>query len=215
MEEKNFYDREDEHIEGIERFKALEGREKWSYFKSYYLWKTIILLVLIVAVIAGITDWAQARNDIDVYVAVVDDSLNDQTVMTGKNYVAFVGSEEYDISINIDHEYVAEDALLSVKIGVGGVDILIAKHEFHEAYPAGNYEDLEEVLPEEVWNKVKEYAMYSVDEEGNEYVYGIDLAECESYQSLEPTIEHPIITIPIDGNKKELAVEFINFLWED
>lgn len=215
VEEKNFYDREDEHIRGIERFRKLEGREKWEFFKSYYLAKLILLVILLAITTSIIVDWAQARNDINLYVAVVEDPLTNQTLTLSDDFVSYVGSEEYDLLFSMNPEYAADAATLNVKIGLGGVNLLIADQDFHEKYPVDSYANLETLLGADTWEKVKEYVVYALDEQGEDYAYGIDLSACEKYQDLEPIVEHPIIAIPRASEHQEFSADFIRFLWDD
>lgn len=214
MEDKSFYDREDEQTRGIERFRALEGREKWKFFRTYYLRNTIVLLILLIAVVAAIVEWVSVQNDLNLYIAIIEEELSEESFLIGDEFVSYADTDEYDLTVNFDHSYVADLGMLNMKIGIGSVDLIIAEDSVHDIYQPGGYMDLEILLPEETWNKVEDYVVYALNEHGEEYAYGVDLANCEKYQRLDPTIEHPVVTVPIDSVNEEFSAQFISYLWE-
>jgi hypothetical protein len=122
MGKKGFYTREKENINIKERFATLHGKEKWMYFKTYYLLKTLLLFATIIILISIVVSQIQVQNDIPIHIAVVEDELQEDLV---------------------------DETLLNMKIGVGGVDAVIAEKPFFDEYPTEYYVDLEEVLTKE------------------------------------------------------------------
>lgn len=214
--ENDFYKREKENISGKERFSTLKGKEKWNYFKTYYLLKMLLGVAIFSAFIAIIVSRIKAQNDVSIYVAVVSDVLQEDIVLHAEQeFPRYLDLEGLDVSIFIDYSYITDEALLNMKVGLGSVDAIIAKKPVHDGYQKGHYVDLKEVLSKETLEKAEPYLYWQENEEGVNYANMIDLSACERYQMFEPSSKQVMIGIPSNSYNIEIAARFIDYLWEE
>ncbi len=214
MSEKDFYTREDESKSGLSRLRELKGKERWNYYVSYYLVKTLIILALLIVATVFIVGVISRKNDINLYAAVMDDHLDDMSVYEmQKEFIEYVNDQEYDLSISFD-EYIEEDSyLLDVKLGLGGTDLLIGDDELYQKYDPGFFAEISTLLDDETYMAIEPYFVYETGEDGSLGVYGIDLSGSEKYMSFSPNMAHPILYIPSVSKNIPYTISWLKFIW--
>lgn len=50
--------------------------------------------------------------------------------------------------------------------------------------------------------------------DGDPYIFGIDLSDCEKYKALNPLVENPVLTVAYNSPNKENTFAFIRYLFD-
>lgn len=145
-----------------ENSKLLSGKDKWYYFKDYYLKPMLILLACILVGIYVAFTIFEKKEDEELYIGYVDclyDTAAAEKIL--QDFVASIG-ETYSSS-----DYAAESFLstwtdnewLSDYVERGVLDILIMDEQLYRAYAArGILVDLSEYLDTEKYQDALAYA---------------------------------------------------------
>lgn len=151
--------RENIRIE-IEKVKKMNRAEKWSYFKTYYLVKTLIALTALILIIWFVYDMKQASREVLISGCMVNVEMDDEgyvfltdgyqnylgidekegiTQISPDNYLDFLGEQQMD-------NYSYEMALMA-QIAAGDFDYMILDEAAYEHFlDAEIYADVNNVL---------------------------------------------------------------------
>jgi len=215
-EEKDFYTRENENIDIKKRFSSLHGKEKWSYFKTYYLLTAIICIGILFILIFLLRSWMQTKNDISIYVGVLEVKLQEESVSElEKNFPDYLNQKDFDVEVFMENLSTEDMSIINVKMGLGGIDIFISEKSNYVNYPTDYFVDLQQVLSKATLQNIEPYLYYSENENGVSYPYAIDLSACSKFQNLYKSSNPVWIAIPSSGLHIEVAAKFIDYLWEE
>lgn len=86
----------DEYTSEKEKWKNLHGRERWEYFKNYYVMKVIVSIVVVALSISLLITIFSPKPDTVFFAAIVNSSLLDTQIETVK--------DEFESAISLDPE---------------------------------------------------------------------------------------------------------------
>ena len=210
-----------------ERWKEMTtARQKWDYFKEYYLVKTIAI-VTVVALLAylGYSIFSPKPERI-FYAAIIDYVVPEDSRLTmEEDFFTYLGGTEkqkieFDDSFAFykDYDYSIRQSFMTYAFA-GEMDVIMMPESLFEAYVA-YYTPLAEALPTDLYLKLSDYFVNASKRdaqgnilEGTEQFYGIDISSVPLMQNTSS--EEPVIlTIVGTSAHKENVVEFIRYLFE-
>lgn len=208
-----------------ERWKSLNREEKKKFFKDYYMKPLIITCLVLIAMSYIIYTMVKPPKK-DVFFAAAfnmyldvdsEDSFSD-------DFADYLGGNPDKDKIYFK---TYEDSYLS-EMEVDNFfekrrfDIFITtKDRFKSFANNDNYINLEEVLSKDFLEKYKDRLVYYTnkvkDSSGKEYPYGLSLkgTKYKYYDQYSNEIEDPVVGIAINTKRKDTAVKFIQYLFEN
>ncbi len=203
-------------------------RQKLEHFWEYEKWKVIIPIIIII-VIAAMVDSYRAENreltlDISMINAVME-SPSDVTFQDKYSEECNIDVENVPIRVEtgmvhpkVVDEYAVMDSVVVASIQrydalllSGKTDVTITNTWVVEQYQKNDgYENLQELLPNDLYEKLQDKMFYCKDSQGKEIPAGI-IVEDVSFLS-EFYDEIPILTISKYSKRKEKAIEFVEWL---
>lgn len=230
-ESAEIYNRHREDKSEKEKWKDMTPKERYTYFKTYYLTKIIVTIAVIAFLGSLIYTMVKPKPETLVFAAILDYALTDEmvdSVETG--FAEYIGMDPETQNLMFDNtfalsntsDYSVQQKFMTY-LFAGELDIMIGgetqmKHQMEQ----GNLAPLSEQLPTELYTALKDEFVYAsianTDDNGyveswqEEKVYGLYLDNCEVYEGLTLR-ERPVIGIVVNSEQKENAVEFIRYLF--
>lgn len=203
-------------------WKSLSGKEKWQYYKDYYLLRTVIVLAVVVAATAFLVSIFKHRPDCVVYAAMENIYMDvDAYAQFKKDFLKDFDLDENDYEISFDDTYhSANDAYSDQKMSAylysERIDLYVGeRRDIREFALDGNCFFLNEILPEETFNALKDKIYYVHDDENDVDVpVGISLKNCSRYRKLDKYSEDPYIAIVWSTKHPDYAVAMIQYLFD-
>lgn len=225
LKEDAFIYQKDTHKSEWQKWKELDKSQKKQYFMDYYF--KIILIGVILIALAGYliyTMFFRHQKETVFYAAVVYDMYNpEQKERIANEFGEYleINTEDQQISFD-DTYYKAEDMgmasmeRLMTYIIAGQVDVIItSQEEFERMAQNGNFADLTEQLPTELYSYFEDSMCWTTQkEEDSKKPYGIYLNGSETYKELYGSLENPVIGIVVNSKYKNNANEFLKYLFE-
>lgn len=233
----SIYEKRQENISEKEKWKNMDGRQKRSYFSTYYLPK--LLIGLAVLAVAGYIFWADFINKSDIYFhcAVLNDSILDESFseLSDSMTEAFgMDARKNKASFYVYHTKSLPDGQtgvnpagdlneLSSRIATGIMDAVIADQETARTYlDSGVCMQLEDFLTEEEYEKLQGYLYQtSTAKDSQITAYGITLDKSPVYQSLykggQVFVKQPVFFVIANSaeENKEYTHKVIRYLFPD
>ena len=187
-------------------------RKKLEHFLNYYLLQTVIVAAIIGVVLFMIWNAFIKKRDTIIFSAAVFDDIFDYeglAVMTEELRELYGVTDPHEI-VRIDNSYRSrstDDRLrLSVVTSAKECDVIVADEPFfRELAGYGYFMDLSGVMTEDeagafsdrlvrAPGRLESEELIPSDGSGKGEVlsYGISLEDCEKWQSLKGTLEHPV-----------------------
>ncbi len=210
----------------------MNGRQRWQYFLDYYLLYTIIAAGIAAVFIFGVWHFMKPESKNLLYVAVVDESLDQTELAKFKGRLEEkLGADGKGKKVLIDDSfYSREDGIhkLEVYVRNSQVDIVIAPSGIFDILAGfGFMQDAKEVLGETAAQYEQRFyraAGYRDTEEisfddhetgqGGRKNYGIDISDSSVYERLQPLTEEPVMGFIVDMPNQANAVSFLEMLEE-
>ena len=229
-EEAEIYNRNrsDKLEEG--QFKEMSFKDKWYYFKDYYLNYVIGLLIFILVTTYVITSMIHSNNTKDTFFCAMMEGVQldeETTKALPESFCSYLTDQtDYKGYINAKHTTfstfyttIPDDIRLDGFYDQNKIDIFILRPESFTAYVAnGSILDLSTVLSEEQLEALDSRIVFVIDPDTKEEMpYGILLDDI-SYQFQEGTGEKmapPILTIATCTKRKKVAAYFIDFILQE
>lgn len=171
-------------------FKTLSRGAKAQYIWDYYRWHIIITVCVIAAAIALIVHYATYKDTVlDIIMVNINDPYSDHEAATD-DFFAREGFSSADEKITLDTSitYSEDDAYstnyysdqnLTLKLSVGGSDILFAPEFVYTQYAdGGSMMPLSQFLSEDELAEYEDILVYATDSEtGEKVACGVELKE--------------------------------------
>lgn len=213
-----------------QKWSEMDGKERLSYFKEYYLKKVIIgIFCLGLLIYFGVTIFGPKEENI-LFVAVVNDYLDDDATAAMEGEIKeCLGSTEklervfFDDSFYMNGEGVDKSNVytkMMAYVAAGEIDIMIADPDMFKTYSYSEfYGDLREVLPADMYSLYEDkivWAEVPVDDEGKveSVPLGISLADSAKYKEMLGYEANPILGIVANTKHIDNVLETINYFFE-
>lgn len=236
-EDASIYEKRPEHSSEKEKLKNMNGKQKRSYFATYYL--PPILIVLAVIAVVGYIIWVDFINKSNIYFrcAVLNESMTDASLSefsdsftksigmdADKNEASFyVYYTRSDLASEIGANAASDMSEITSRIVASNLGGMIAdEKDGFDYYTGGFFLKLNDFLSAEEYNKLKEYLYIPEDEKNKERAaYGVYLDKSPAYQALfqgqKSRLERPIFSIITNSEQesKEYAKKLIYYYFSD
>lgn len=223
------YQRRQEKTEK-QKFKELNGKEKWQYFKDYYLRKllaTVVILSFVGYFLYTVLS-PKPQNLLSVACAnysFEDDRINELEKEIGDYLKIDPENQEvlFDSTYYLTDQDITSAQKLAVLFAAQDLDVFIApESKFSEYAFSGSLWSLSDKLPPDLISALSDKFYSSQlrqDEEsiqdasGPSYVFGIYLSDTELFKGY-PVEDPPVLGIVLSGQNTENAVQFIRYLFD-
>lgn len=215
-----------------EKWQEMNRKEKWKFFRDYYLFK--IIFGIIIAVLLGKLFWdtlgpkpTEILNvGIDGYSYLLTEfeDMQDELIAHME-----MDTEEYSLRLDTNYDLSSDSnsvQRISLYLMTGELDAFIAAEEQFTGYVEKDaMAPLKDVLPADLYEQLsdKHFIGSVVDKEldgtinsvGEEDVYGIYLDNIPLFSQYVEREDKPIFGIPLSAGDKENAITFLRFLLDN
>ena len=232
-EEASIYQKRQDDIPEKERFRHMTGKERREHFKTYYLPK--LLIILVIAAIVFYIIWVDFINKSHIYLhcAILNESISDGALTelsdtftesigmdSGKNKASFyLYYTRSDAAMEMGADAGRDLSEISSRLVASSLDCMIASEEdVKDTYMKNKFIlALNEILTKDELERLEPFLYHTDSRDGQ--VYGIHLKECTAYQALfsdrTPLVDDPILFVitnaPEEG--KQSARQLIHYLF--
>lgn len=171
------------------KWKNMNGKQKWDYYKSYYLVPTIVILVIFVIVVDILLQTVILKKDILMSGTVYNHytELEDEAIDSfQEGYLNYIGANKKKEKAYIGYDYITEDdynsiMILQTTVAAGTLDFLIVdKTSFDYLLNQTVYGDISQYLDTATMEKYKSKIIEAKDEETKTiYPAAIDISDTE------------------------------------
>lgn len=206
----------------------LTKKEKFGYFKDYYLKQVLVVIAVVILVVALIYTTVFNRKETILSVGFLNETYMDQTdcLKFSEGVRNYYGWKDENQIIDISY-YDLDDYAMNMKFatmtGARELDAVVCPKETFEKYSGlGFFEDLSKALPEtlyrEVSDKIVESCEVETDEEGKvtkrfpAKPYGIDIAGNPLFGDCEGIGDDTIFCVVAGSNNQENAVKLADYI---
>lgn len=175
-----------ENIENEKKkWKNMNGKQRLSYFKSYYLVPLIVAIVIIAVVVDILLQTVILKKDIIMSGIVFNHELSDEAIEAFEHdYIEFVDAnpkkEQAGISFNpVSEEDYTSLMVVQTSVGARTLDFVIVDKMAYEVLNGSMfYANLEEVIDSDRLSQVEDKILTTKDvETGEEYKAAIDISD--------------------------------------
>ena len=208
-----------------EKWKQMNGKQRLSYYKSYYLVPTVIALIVIIFLINIILDMTVRKKEILVNIITVnvvkeEDNTNDLS----KDLLEYFGGEGKQ-TVAINPQYYGEsgdvnvDTVIRTMLASEAVDFMLMDTEAYERYSQlGAYADFEIILPKESFSELKDriiYLDYEDEYKKETYAAAIDITGTDFAKKYYPTEEKLYFVGVANGEHLDRVQDFVSFIFQN
>ncbi|MGN0506351.1 MAG: hypothetical protein ACI4FZ_07300 [Lachnospiraceae bacterium] len=225
-DEAAIYSREERSEQ--EKWKDMNGKQRWDYFKSYYLMK-IVAAILIIAFVGSILYTVLSpKPDLVFSLAVINSAMTQEQMQLAKTeFEEIIGldSETQETCFDdgyyfYEREYESLQKFATYN-AVGQLDATVMPMSVFEKYaPTGYFVSPAEKLPTDLYLELSPYLVECkmVDEEGvpiegSETVMGIRIDETWLFADIK-TKEPVILSINLAASNMDNVIEFLRYLFK-
>ncbi|WP_235839112.1 hypothetical protein [Clostridium sp. Marseille-P2415] len=227
-EDKNFKDILQEERS---KLKDMSFKNKLWYIWEYY--KIPIISVVVAIVLISSIGSAIYNNRFETAMSCIilnsrpageADSVNDYFEQGFRQYIGLEADKEIDVdysmSLTFDESSMseftyAELAKITAMISSKELDVMIGKQDTIDHYGAmGGFTDLKEVLPGNVYDKVKDHLyMVTNQETGERTACGILIGETDFCEKTGLIMDEPVLAIMSNSTHTDTCVELIRYVF--
>jgi len=214
----------DKYITEKEKISQMNRDQKWDYFKTYYLAKTIVLFVAIVLFIWFVKDTFFQKKIANAGCVYGVEISEEEKVALTEGYLDYysIDKKKYGAYISTDNMFEdteqkmdanAHEMALFAQIAAGEIYYLILdKENFEKMSNGGIFASLDEVFADEgLPEEIKDRTVKIIDKEsGVEYNAAIDLRGTGLFN--DDTEAYLVFTIGIPD--KEYPKRFLDYIFE-
>ena len=211
-------------------YKEMNSKQKIYYFWDYNKWKVIIIFLVLVILISIIRTLIEGKKEPSICLALVNSTVvKEEDTELLSTYV-----KEKDIDIdkhpakleaNMIHPEQSGDmgavdsvAVMNIQryqllLVEGDIDITVSTKWAVEEYAKNNcYRNLQEFLPENLYEKVKDYLFYYENKNGQKIPIGFYCDIIKQIDDVYPDGVRPIITVSIYSKRSGQIIDYLNWL---
>lgn len=207
--------------------KNMSGKEKWDYFKEYYMKKVLIVLAVIIFICMFVRDVIMDKSECLLNVAFMQECQvveYDDMKTSLEEYLGFENEDEFVSINNYNLENAQVNMSFSTLVASGSIDVVICPYEyFKEASAEGIFADLSEVMPKEMYNELSDKLLISRTEEvdyednvtyGEELPYGIDISDSSVLKEVSDYEGQAVICVLLNAPNKVNSIKTISYFTE-
>lgn len=225
-DEASIYSHDDDLSEK-EKWKTMNGRQKWEYIKNYYLMKTIVALFIVAFVGSILYTMLSPKPDLVFSLAVINSAMTpEQMHQCQTEFEERIALDEKTQETCFDSGYYFHEGdyetmqRFATYNAVGQLDVTVMPESVFEQFaPAGHFASLAEKLPTDLYLELSPYLvecqLFDKNGEyiaGSETMYGIRIDGTWLYQGME--LREPVIlAINLSTQNIENVMQFLHYLF--
>jgi len=210
-----------------EKFKEMNFQEKVSYYKSYYLSKTIIGLIILGFAAYFVYTIVSPKPVTVLNAAILNYPFSDEAIdkMTSDMENRLIGDNDME-EVFIDASYylgsgndVSEYTMgaqqkLTTYIAAGDIDVIIAPESAFQSYTtAGFFSKLTDLLPTEMITALSDSVFESSTSDNPvSGAYGIYLDKAELFKGASSAADRPVFGIVVNSKNQDNSVDYLKYL---
>lgn len=208
-----------------EKWSSMNKRERWEYFKEYYLLKLCVIVALSAFLIYLLIIILGPKNKLIFEAALINSNLEEnksemlmtdiENLLKPKKREIIMVDDSYYMS-GSGQDDMASEQKLSVCIFANELDIIIADQMNFEKYAKlGYFYDLAELLPTDKYSELTDRLVFAVTEtRKEETAYGISIEGFKNFEKYDTQIPNPVIGVVSNSqnikNAMKVLESFIN-----
>lgn len=205
------------------KWKEMNGKQKLSYYKTYYLIPTIILVVVLAFVINVILD-VTVRKKTPIF-SIITVNMHDEQDIVGKiseELLNYLDGNEKKEEIAINEQFYSENGdtttmmVLQANVAANSVDAMIMDESAYKAFgDLGCFEQLDKLLTDEEFSEWEDrmiYLDYSDEEISITYPAAIDISGTSFAKRYYPLQDTVYLSAIINGDNVDRFKEFLDFV---
>ncbi|MCH5251783.1 MAG: hypothetical protein J1F22_02310 [Lachnospiraceae bacterium] len=235
-EDASIYNKHPGDISEKEKLKTMTGKQKRSYFATYYL--PPILIGLAVIVVVGYILWSDFINKSDIYLrcAILNEQIADgDLTRMGDEFTEQLGMDagkkkpsfyvyytRSDLAAEIGANAASDLSEITSRLVAGVLDCMIADEKDGSSYyDGGFFLNLEDFLTKEDYARLQDSLYIPEQNNPDKAAYGIYLDKSPVYQALfkekKAFIEKPIFSVISNSGQenKKYAHKLISFFFPE
>lgn len=216
-----------EDISEKEKWSSMSGKERWEYFKNYYLMKVLGLTVAAVAVVSLLFTILSPKEETLLSVAIANGAMTqEQYLAVQKEFDSVLGTDGkkqktiFDGGYDFEYDLYGSMQKFAIYNAVGELDVTIMPLSVFEVYaPKEFFAQIDKTVSAELCASLSETFVKCGlnDEDGNpiensEGIYGIRIDGTRVYEGYE--VKEPVILVINLASQKTGNVEkFLQYLF--
>lgn len=220
-----YHHRED--ISEKEKWNNMTGKERWNYFKNYYLLKVLGILVTVIVVVSILNTILAPKPEKLLSVAIANGAMKqEQYLKVQEDFQKAIGMDEetqetiFDGGYDFEYDLYQSMQKFAIYNAVGDLDVTIMPLSVFEVYaPKGYFATVSSRISDGLYAELAAYLVESglTDEDGNEIegseaVYGVRIDETAVFDGYEAE-EEVVLVINLGSQKNESVEKFLQFLF--
>lgn len=208
--------------------RELNNKQKIQYIWDYYRWTILIVIALIFFLVSLIWHYATYKEPALDVIMVNSNMIYAEEFPEFDNFYKLAGLDPVDEPISVDAsisfsspENPVSDYYntqnLSLRVAVGGNDIIFAPATIYDYYAAsGSFLDLSAVLSKQELEKYADILVYTTDEEtGDTYPCGVTLSEDNWLLEKQYYSQPCCLGLFVNTDTTELSLDFFHYVLEN
>lgn len=211
-----------------EKLKQMSRKDKVWYIWEYYKIHMLAVLIMIAVFYTIGSSIYRSTFDTELYCMYLNNRSGEElnTDILTVDFHEYMGFTEKQL-ITTESSFIsygdnstelsyASMAKVSALVASRELDIMIGDTANFEHYTAlGGCADLEEVLPADVFELVKDSLCYGVDDTGAEHAYGITLDGTKFAEDSHLSMDSTIFSIVSNSSRIENSVALIRYIFQE
>lgn len=210
------------------KFKDLTFGKKLTYIWDYYKWFIIIAVTVIIIIANAVPQIIENSKETVLYSVFINTQIESQeSTSLMDDFTDSAGIDLtnkkiiLDTSMKINRDVadtisMQSNQKLLALFSTNKLDVIVCDKDNFEFFASqGCFKTIEEVLPDDLYQKYKPYMLEASSGDSSKAVYGIDLKNSKILQKENAYIVDPILTFCVNSKNTEHAVAFLNYLLSD
>lgn len=218
------YQKRDDSL-GKKDISNLSTKDKAGYFKDYYLKIVLVIAAIAVGVIYLIYSTTIGRSNTAASVVFLNESYiyNPDGVSDAlKEFLNIERKKDYVAVSNYDLDNYQENMAYVTQMTTGTVDVVICPKDYFESgCEGGFFADLGEVLPEEMYESLKDQLLegrYAVTDDEGEVIsyedplpYGISIQDSARYEEFGGALSDSVLCVIANSENTDNTLQVISW----
>lgn len=212
-----------------QKLSEMTPNEKFEYLKTYYLGKTMIVIIILGFVGYLAYSMLTPTSQTVLYGAVINYTISEETALSVQNdFADYLKLNADKSNILLDTSFylgnnddfsqytMSSQQKLSTYIFAGEIDIIIAPESVMSTYASAGFLDkLTNILPTDLNNKLKDSMYYSTStEDPIRSAYGVYIDDSNVYEPIGTVTDRPVFAVLANSSYKDNGVAFLNYIFD-
>lgn len=216
-----------ENVSEKEKWNNMSWKERWEYFKSYYLLKVLGFAAAGIAIVSILYTMLGPKPDTLLSVAIANRGMvQEQYLSVQTGFEQWIGMDSetqatiFDGGYDFEYDMYQSMQKFAIYNAGGDIDVTIMPQSAFEVYgPKGFFREVTNQISPELSELLKEYLVECtlIDDDGNPVsgsaaMYGIRIDSTATYKMYEPE-EPMVLAFNLGAKHPDMAEKFLRYLF--